>query len=88
MAMAVAAASGVCDCCGREKVSAVVSVAAVNAEMEVVAVDCCSRHQLMGRRFSFVNHYIKINTIFIHHKRPYISATEIQAMKSVTVATL
>ena len=38
MAMAVAAASGVCDCCGREKVSAVVSVAAVNAEMEVVAV--------------------------------------------------
>jgi hypothetical protein len=38
VAMAVAAASGVCDCCGREKVSAVVSVAAVNAEMEVVAV--------------------------------------------------
>jgi hypothetical protein len=34
----VAVASGVCDCCGREKVSAVVSVAAVNAEMEVVAV--------------------------------------------------
>ena len=38
VAVAVAAASGVCDCCGREKVSAVVSVAAVNAEMEVVAV--------------------------------------------------
>ena len=38
MAMAVAAASGVCDCCGREKVSAVVSVAAVNAEMEVLVV--------------------------------------------------
>ena len=34
----MAVASGVCDCCGREKVSAVVSVAAVNAEMEVVAV--------------------------------------------------